>query len=211
LYLSARAQRPQAFVTAVKGLWGMSGGIVFLFSIYAGEVFTPRGGDPAIATSLLYAGRGVGALVGPLIAKRVFGESAQALRASIQYGFPLAAIAYAALSLAPSAYVAASLLVVAHAGGSTCWVSSTQLVQLTVPNALQGRAFAAELALLTISTSASYTLSGVAIGRGLSGPRGVTLVMAGAALVSALSWALAMRRHGHALDAAAESRVASPV
>lgn len=198
-----RAHRPQAAAALVKGLWGMSGGVVFLFSIYAGSVFTPQGGDPSRATGLLYAGRGVGALVGPLAAKRLWGESSKSLRWTIQVGFPLAAVSYLAFSFAPSAAVGALLVMCAHAGGSACWVASTQLVQMSVPNALQGRVFAVELAALTFAIALSNAFAGAALSGGHLGLLGVTFAMAGMAVVSTLCWALWMRRLGGRLDAAA--------
>lgn len=198
-----RAHRPQAAAALVKGLWGMCGGIVFLFSIYAGEIYVAQGSDPARSTGLLYAGRGVGALIGPLIVRRIWGESTRALRRGIQLGFPLAACSFFAFSYAPSALLGALCLVFAHAGGSTCWVSSTQLVQLTVPNTLQGRVFSVEQAGFTLSMALSNGLVGAALGHGLLGLRGATLVIAGAAVAGALLWALAMRRLGARLDQAA--------
>jgi MFS family permease len=201
-----RGHRAQASAAMVKGLWGMCGGIVFLFSIYAGEVFAPRGSDPARATGLLYAGRGVGALIGPLVARRLWGESASALRRGIQVGFPLAACAFFAFSFAPIAMVGALCLVFAHAGGSTCWVSSTQLVQLTVPNALQGRVFAVEQATLTFTMALSNGLIGVALGHAWLGIRGATWAIVAAALFATLVWAIAMRALGGALDRAASAQ-----
>jgi hypothetical protein len=198
-----RAHRPQAAAALVKGLWGMCGGIVFLFSIYAGEIYVAHGSDPARSTGLLYAGRGVGALIGPLIVRRIWGESTRALRRGIQLGFPLAACSFFAFSYAPSALLGALCLVFAHAGGSTCWVSSTQLVQLTVPNTLQGRVFSVEQAGFTLSMALSNGLVGAALGHGLLGLRGATLVIAGAAVAGALLWAGAMRRLGARLDQAA--------
>ena len=200
-----RTHRPQAAVALVKGLWGMSGGIIFLFSIYAGAVFRAGGDALARVTGLLYAGRGMGALVGPLVAKRVWGESSKSLRFTIQVGFPLAAAAYTAFAYAPSAAVGALLLVGAHAGGSACWVSSTQLLQISVPNHLQGRVFAVELSIFTFTVALSNAFAGFSLGRGILGLRAVTFVMVGAAAASTLTWALAMRSLGERLDAASAS------
>ncbi len=199
-----RRERAQASAALVKGLWGTSGGIILLFSIYAGEVFTPKGVDPARTTGLLYAGRGVGALIGPLIARRVFGESVASLRRAIQVAFPIAACGIVAFSYAPSAPIAAALLVIVHAGGSTCWVSSTLLLQMTVPNHLQGRVFSVELAAFTFAMAVSNGLTGAALGHALASLQGVTFGIAAAPAISALVWAFAMRRLGPRLDAAGE-------
>jgi len=198
-----RSHPPQAAAALLKGLWGTAGGMLFLFAVYAAEVFTPRDGDSARALGVLYAGRGLGALVGPLVFRRVWGESARSLRRSIQIGLVMVASGYAAMILAPSAVVGALFLVWAHAGGSTCWVNSTQLLQLTVPNALQGRVFAVDLGAVTLTMALSSALAGALYGRGILGLAGTTLVMAGAAALAALGWATAMRRLGLGLETAA--------
>jgi MFS family permease len=198
-----RAHRAQASAATVKCLWGMSGGIIFLFSIYAGERFAAPGHDTSSITGLLFAGRGLGALAGPLVARRLIGESATSLRRSIQISFPISALAVVAFAFAPNALLGALCLVFVHAGGSTCWVNSTQLLQLTVPNPLQGRVFAVEIAAFTFTTALSNAFAGSVLGSGALDLRGVTLAMAGAALLSALIWWVSMRRVGARIDAAA--------
>ena len=203
-----RSHPPQAAAALVKGLWGAAGGMLFLFAIYAAEAFTPKGGDSARSLGVLYAGRGLGALAGPLVFRRVWGESARSLRRSIQIGLLLVASGYAAMITAPSAVVGALFLVWAHAGGSTCWVNSTQLLQLTVPNALQGRVFAVDLGAVTLTMALSSALAGALYGHGILGLGGTTLAMAGAAAMAALAWAVAMRRLGARLETAAEEQAA---
>jgi len=198
-----RAHRPQASAALIKCLWGMSGGVIFLFSIYAGERFTAPGRDPSSTTGLLFAGRGLGALTGPLLARRLVGESPKSLRQAVQVAFPLSMLAIIAFAFAPNAWLGALCLVVVHAGGSTCWVNSSQLLQLTVPNPLQGRVFAVELAAFTFTTALSNAFAGAALGHGWLDLRGVTFVMAGAAALSAFVWWLAMRRLGLRIDTAA--------
>jgi hypothetical protein len=199
------AHRAQASVTGVKLLWGLCGGMIFLMPVYAGEVFA-RGRGAAGATGLLYAGRGVGALLGPLLAKRFLGESVTKLSLGIQIAFPLAAASYAAFAFAPGAVVGALLLLVAHAGGSTVWVNSTQLIQLTVPNELQGRVFAVELAGVTGTMALSNWLAGAALGRSVLTLHGATFAIVGAALLSGICWSIARARFGARLTADAEQR-----
>ena len=200
-----RAHRAQASAALVKGLWGMSGGLVFLFSIYAGQRFNVPSRDPSSITGLLFAGRGLGALMGPLVARRLIGESPKALRRSIQIAFPASVAAIIAFAFAPNALLGALCLVFVHAGGSTCWVNSSQLLQLTVPNSLQGRVFAVELATFTFAMALSNAFAGAALGRGLLDLRGVTFAMAAAAALSAIVWWLLMRRVGARLDSAGEA------
>jgi len=205
-----RAHGAQASAALVKGLWGLSGGIVFLFSIYAGERFSSPSHNPSSITGLLFAGRGLGALAGPLVVRRFLGESPEGLRRSIQLSFPISALALIAFAFAPTALLGALCLVVVHAGGSTCWVNSSQLLQLSVPNELQGRVFAVELATFTFGTALSNAFAGAALGHRFLDLRGVTLAMAGAAALSTIVWWLAMRRVGERLDSAAAAPGPAP-
>jgi hypothetical protein len=108
---------------------------------------------------LLYAARGIGAGLGPLLAQS-WGGSVRALRRLLVVGFFLMAAGSLLLSGAPALALAAGALVVAHFGGSIQWVFSTVLLQLHVPGRLQGRIFAVELVLFTLA----LCLSGSAIG-----------------------------------------------
>jgi hypothetical protein len=79
-----------------------------------------------------------------------------------------------------------------------------------VPNPLQGRVFAVELATFTFAMAVSNAFAGAALGHGLLDLRGVTFAMAGAAALSAVVWWLAMRRLGPSLDDAAKAHGKEP-
>jgi hypothetical protein len=70
-------------------------------------------------------------------------------------------------------------VVLAHIGGSIQWVFSTTLLQMSVPNRLLGRIFAAELALLTLTSAISNYSVGLAADAGWS-PRTLALLVAAA-------------------------------
>lgn len=70
-----------------------------------------------------------------------------------------------ALSGAPSLPIAALCILCAHFGGSILWVFSTVLLQMEVPDRFRGRVFAAELALVTLTSSISSYATGYALDR----------------------------------------------
>jgi hypothetical protein len=147
-----------------------------LLPLLGREVF-PLGPDGALGTGLLYAARGVGAGLGPVLAHRWGGASAKFLRRALGPSFLLMAAGYLLLSGAPSLRLAALALALAHCGGSTQWVFSTALLQLTVPGRLQGRIFAVELALLTLVTCVTGYALGTARDAGWDA-RTLTVVVA---------------------------------
>lgn len=195
-----RAHPAQLVAASLKGGWGLVGGIVVLFTAFADQIFTRN--DPAAAATaigVLYAGRGVGAFIGPFVARRFTGESIAGLCRALVWSFPVAALGYVGFALSPSASIAALALIVAHCGGSTVWVHSTQLLQLTVPNRLLGRVFAVELSILTTTMALSTVGVAALLDRGL-GPRQAAWGMAGAAAFAALLWASAAGRVRQSLE-----------
>lgn len=160
----------------VKALWSMGGGVLLVLTLYGRQLF-PLGNDGALSIGLLYAARGVGAAIGPLAAQYFGGSSVLALRRAIGPSVLLTGIGYALASVAPSLPLVALAVLIAHLGGSTQWVYSTALLQISVPNRLQGRVFAVELAALTLTTALSSYLAGFAADSGIA-PRQLAFVFA---------------------------------
>ena len=156
-----------------------------------------RGIDPVrgamLGMSVLLGGRGLGALVGPLISARWAGHDENRLRQGILFGYLFAALGYGALSHSPTVWIAAGCAMLAHMGGSTVWVFSTTLLQLHTADRFRGRVFAAELAFLMLTTAAGAYLCGRLLDWGVSArmvATGTGLVM----LIPAALWAMAMRQ-----------------
>jgi len=184
-----RARGDVALVTFTKGLWSFGGGALLLLSLYGQDLF-PRGKDAALSIGLLYAARGLGTGIGPVLAQRLGGGSARFLPRAIAPAFLLTALGYALYSGAPTLGLAALALVVAHMGGAIEWVYSTALIQMHVPDRLRGRVFAIEFVAFTLMTSLSSYLVGRAHDAGY-GPRALALVLAGVfAFASAPLWQL---------------------
>jgi hypothetical protein len=175
------SRRDVALYTLTKALWSLGGGVLLLLTLFGRRIFS-LGVDGALSIGLLYAARGVGAGIGPVLAQRWGGESARFLRRAIGPAFFCTALGYVALSSSPWLWLGALAVMVAHIGGSIQWVFSTTLLQMSVPNRLLGRVFAAELALLTLTSSISNYVVGVAADAGWS-PRTLALVVAAAFLV----------------------------
>ncbi|MFN8504755.1 MFS transporter [Kouleothrix sp.] len=170
-------RRDIAVYTLTKTLWSFGGGILLLLTVFGRQVF-PLGVDGALSIGLLYAARGVGAGIGPLLARRWGGDGERFLRRAIGPAFLCTALGYAVVSGAPSLLVTWLGVMLAHVGGSVQWVFSTALLQMNVPNRLQGRVFAVEGALLTLATALSSYSAGLAADAGWP-PRALALALAG--------------------------------
>ena len=83
-----------------------------------------------LGMSVLMGARGVGALLGPLLASHWTGQRESSLRVSVLLGFVLGGIGYLLLGNARTVWFAFGVIVLAHAGTSTVWVFSTTLLHL---------------------------------------------------------------------------------
>lgn len=187
-----RAHPPLALVAIAKALWSLAGGVILLHGIF-GERIYPVGGSAAAGIGLLATARGLGTALGPLVARRLAGPSDAAMARAIGAGFFVAGAFYLGFAWVTSWPLAALTLVGGHMGGSTIWVFSTVLLQRLVPDALRGRVFGAELALMTLAMTASNFATGVALdGLGLS-PRALAALLGAWCIAPGALWLVAQR------------------
>jgi hypothetical protein len=184
------SHRDIALYTLTKALWSLGGGVLLLLTLFGRQIF-PLGVDGALSIGLLYAARGVGAGIGPLVARRLGGDGQRFLRRAIGPSILVTGAGYLFVSGAPSLLLAALGVMVAHIGGSTQWVFSTALLQINVPNRLQGRVFAVEGALLTLATALSSYGTGVAADAGWT-PRALGLLLSGVFVLPGVALGLAL-------------------
>ena len=152
----------------VKPAWGMGGGILTLLAVFGEKIF-PVGKSAATGIGVLFAARGIGTAVGPIVARRISGEGKKRMQISIGVAFLIGGAFYMAFGWATSFVVALLVLGLAHTGGSILWVFSTVLLQRGVEDSFRGRVFAAELALLTLTMAISNYATGELLDRfGLS-------------------------------------------
>jgi len=176
----------------VKPAWGIGGGILTLLAVFGERIF-PVGKSAATGIGVLFAARGIGTAVGPIVARRMAGEVDKRMQAWIGIAFLIAGVFYAAFGSATSFVFALVVLGVAHCGGSILWVFSTVLLQRGVDDKFRGRVFAAELALLTLTMAASNYTTGELLDRFQISPRLVTIGIGIFFLMPGLAWFLTQR------------------
>ena len=169
-----------------------------IFTVLGGGEFTLRwhGIDPArgamLGMSILIGGRGLGALVGPLVAARWAGRSDYRLRLGILFGYLTVALGYGLLGKCHTVWMASACAMLAHMGGSTVWVFSTTLLQLHTEDRFRGRVFSADLGFSMLTIAIGAFACGRFLDVGVSARTAATftgLIM----LVPAALWALVMR------------------
>ncbi|MEP6818723.1 MAG: MFS transporter [bacterium] len=177
----------------VKPAWGLGGGILTLLAVFGEKIF-PVGRSAATGIGVLFAARGIGTAVGPIVARRIAGEGKKRMQVSIGIAFLIGGAFYMAFGWATSFVVALIVLGLAHTGGSILWVFSTVLLQRGVEDNFRGRVFAAELALLTLAMAISNYVTGELLDRFGWSPRAVAIgigalfVLPGAAWFATQRW-----------------------
>jgi MFS family permease len=176
----------------VKPAWGLGGGILTLLPVFGERIF-PVGKSAATGIGVLFAARGIGTAVGPIVARRIAGEGETQIETSIGVAFIIGGIFYIAFGNAVGFVFALIVLGIAHCGGSILWVFSTVLLQQSVQDNFRGRVFAAELALLTLTMAASNYATGEFLDRLNYSPRTVTTAIGIFFLLPGITWFLTRR------------------
>ena len=176
----------------VKPAWGLGGGILTLLAVFGEKIF-PVGHSPATGIGVLFAARGIGTAVGPIVARRIAGEGKKRMQTSIGIAFLIGGLFYIAFGTATSFVVALLVLGIAHCGGSILWVFSTVLLQRDVEDHFRGRVFAAELALLTLTMAASNYVTGELMDRFGWSPRTVAIGLGSFFILPGVVWFVTQR------------------
>ena len=200
-------RRPRVLaLLLVKPAWGLGGGILTLLAVFGERVF-PVGKSAATGIGVLFAARGIGTAVGPIVARRISGEGKKRMQNSIGIAFLIGGVFYMAFGAASSFVVALIVLGLAHTGGSILWVFSTVLLQRGVEDNFRGRVFAAELGLLTLTMALSNYATGELLDRlGLS-PRVVAIGIGAFFLIPGIVWFATQRWWDRDEDDSAEKAV----
>jgi len=155
----ARRDPVVARLLFAKGGVSWANGIVGLLPAFAHGKFR---GAP-MPTGLLFAARGLGALLGPLVARRLTGATPSprtvvgiCALSTLGYG-----VFYAAFPFAGWFGVALVLVVFAHMGGGAQWAVSTYGLQTVTPDRLRGRVMSLDYGLATLGIGTSSIVAGV--------------------------------------------------
>jgi MFS family permease len=162
---------PRLLVTIfVKTGTAILGANWIILPIYGERMFRVGSNQEAagiLGMSLLMCSRGVGALIGPLLAGLWSGHNEARMRGGIVLAFALAAAGYLTVSAATSLLMVSLAVALAHSGGSIAWVFSTTLLQKYTDDKFRGRVFSAEFAFMMAALSVVTFVAGTLVDAGL--------------------------------------------
>ncbi|HEV7243019.1 MAG TPA: MFS transporter [Thermoanaerobaculia bacterium] len=168
----------------VKGGYGIGGGVVAMLSVFGREVFQAG----ALGIGLLFAARGVGALLGPFLLRRIIRTDDARYRA-IAFCILAFGVGYAALAVSKTLAFGLASIAFAHLGGGAAWQVSTYGLQREVPDFIRGRVFSADYGFVTLTLALSGLGAGIASDQ--FGPTAATLGTASVCIAFGILWAIA--------------------
>ena len=183
LELARRSRSVAAFLLA-KTTFGVGTGVILLLAVFGATIY--EAGDVGIG--VLFAARGLGALLGPFVARAAFGFDERGLVVGIGVAFFLFLGGYLLLPLAPGLAVAAGLVFAAHIGGGAQWTLSTTGLQRATPDAVRGRIFSVDYGLVTLVATVSIIVAGAVTSA--FGPAAAIYALAIPAAVASSAWVI---------------------
>jgi MFS family permease len=152
----ARKSRLVASLLLSKTTFGVGTGVVLMLAVFGRNVF--GAGDAGIG--LLFAARGLGALLGPFVSRSLVGLEDRGLLLGIRASLVVVVVCYALFPIAPGIWIAALLVFAAHLGGGSQWMLSTFGLQRSTPDHIRGRVFSLDYGLVTLTIALSTLLAG---------------------------------------------------
>jgi MFS family permease len=147
-----------------------------------------------LGMSLLLGARGLGALLGPLLAAPWAGHWKPRLEHAVFWGYLAAAVGYTFLGVSGHLWQACLCVMLAHFGSSIVWVFSTTLLQMQSDDKFRGRVFAADLGLCMFTIAAGAYLAGRFVDWGYAA-RNVASVSGMLMVIPAALWGWSLRRN----------------
>ncbi len=178
----ARGNRTLAALLLSKTTFGVGAGVIVLLAVFGRDVF--KAGDAGIG--ILFAARGLGALIGPFLVRPIVGVSERGLVRGIAASFGIFAVSYALLPLAPILPLAALAVFAGHLGGGAQWTLSSYGLQRAAPDAIRGRVFSFDYGLVTLTMPLSTQVAGFLAER--FSPAATTWTVVGLAAIAAIGW-----------------------
>jgi hypothetical protein len=178
----ARGNRTLAALLLSKTTFGVGTGVILMLAVFGRDVF--KAGDAGIG--ILFAARGLGALMGPFLVRSIVGVSERGLIAGIAASFGIFALSYGLLPLAPILPLAALAVFAGHLGGGAQWTLSSYGLQRAAPDAIRGRVFSLDYGLVTLTVALSTLVAGFLAER--FSPAATTWTLVGLAATAAIGW-----------------------
>lgn len=149
-------QRPDVLMLALlKASSSLAFGGVEIVQVAYAQIYHPPGGNASATLGLIYLTVGVGTGLGPLLARRITGDTPGPMYWAILAAYLIMAIGYGLLGIASTLAIILLATFARTIGTGVNWVYSTSLIQMKVPSRYLGRVFAFDMAMMTLASATS--------------------------------------------------------
>lgn len=167
-----------------KGMFTMCiGALVYMLIIVAEEVLLMG----SIGLGILYAARGIGTGIGPVLGRRLFRSETGWIRA-MGFFMIFCGLMYCITSWLSSIVLMSLFVFLAHMASGSNWVMSTVLLQRRSPDIFRGRVFSTEWLLFTLAQSISVTIASLILEYDVLTIRDCMLVFSVLLMISGSFW-----------------------
>ena len=182
-------QRPPILVLALLKASSSAafGGIEIVQVAFAEETFR-IGNDASATLGLIYLAVGLGTGLGPLVARRVTGDTPPPMYWAILVAYIAMVSGYLLLGISSTLLLVLVGTFVRTIGTGINWVYASSLLQMLVPRQYLGRVFAFDMAMMTLASSASTLWAGWAADSLGWSPHQIALALSGVSVVMAAGW-----------------------
>jgi hypothetical protein len=143
-------------------------------------------GAGELGVGLLFAARGIGALVGPFAARTFATDDRARIIRGISIAFVVFFVGYALLPLAPGIILASACVLIGHIGGGAQWTLSSYGLQRAAPDRIRGRVLSVDFGLALAASAISTLIAGwLAV---TIGPSATLYVMLGLVVLTMVVW-----------------------
>lgn len=166
------------------------GGLVYLLIIVSEEVLMMG----SIGLGLLYAARGFGTGVGPIIGRRLFKDQKDWV---MVMGFSIltTGIMYVVVGWSTSILLMILFVFLAHTASGANWVMSTILLQKRTTDTFRGRIFSTEWLLFTVANSFSVMVAATCLELELISVKPLIMIYGGMMIVSGIVWSITVTKN----------------
>ncbi|MCC5940243.1 MAG: MFS transporter [Balneolaceae bacterium] len=167
-----------------KGTFTMCvGAMVYMLIIIAEDVLMLG----SIGLGILYAARGVGTGLGPVVGRRIFKLESGWIRA-IGFFMIFCGLMYGFVSSMNSIILMSIFVMLAHMASGSNWVFSTVLLQRRAPDVFRGRVFSIEWLIFTVAQSFSVMAAALILELDLLTIRQTMGLFSGLLVLSGIAW-----------------------
>lgn len=165
------------------------GGLVYLLIIVSEDVLKMG----SIGLGLLYAARGLGTGIGPIVGRRFFSDEKEWIKV-MGFCYILAGAMYMVVGFSTSIIFMILFVLLAHTASGANWVMSTILLQQRSTDTFRGRIFSTEWLLYTIANSISVIIASICLELELIPVRELIIIYGGLMILSGVIWSVSITK-----------------